>query len=294
MDLHNYLNSYKTTVETAMASSLYADSATPKKVVEAMTYSLEAGGKRIRPILVLAGAEAVGGSINDVMPLACAMEMIHTFSLVHDDLPAMDNDDLRRGKPTNHNVFGEAIAILAGDALLAEAFRLIAKLGETIDPKVAIEILSDVALATGHAGMVGGQVIDLESEGKTISVDELQQLHQLKTGKLIRVSVVSGAKCAGATTQQIESLTTYGEAIGLAFQIADDILDIEGSTEQLGKPQGSDTDSNKSTYPALIGMEESKRLATQVIDDAITALEGFDEKADPLRKIAKFIISRKK
>jgi geranylgeranyl diphosphate synthase type II len=281
-----YLSDRQSKVEEALCASI-GDGTIPAPLAESMTYSLNAGGKRLRPILVIAGAEAVGGSADQVMPAAIALEMIHTFSLIHDDLPAMDDDSLRRGKPTNHKVYGEAMAILAGDGLLAEAFTVLSEAAN-------VDVIRDVAWATGPRGMTGGQVIDMDSTGKAITETQLQELHQHKTGRLITVSVVSGARLAGANKDQLDALKTYGECIGLAFQIADDILDIEGDQAEIGKDVGSDTEQGKVTYPSLIGMEESKTKAKELIDQAIDALSIFDQKADPLREIARYVIERKK
>jgi len=294
MDLKNYIQERQALVEEALSSSIN-DGATPERLAESMTYSLKAGGKRLRPVLVVAGAEAVGGSAAQVLPAAVAMEMIHTFSLIHDDLPSMDDDDLRRGKPTNHKVYGEAMAILAGDGLLAEAFHVIADRSRFPDvtDAVIVDVLRDIAHATGPRGMTGGQVIDMESTGKKITPDELKRLHEHKTGRLITASVTAGARLAGANAEQISALNTYGEAIGLAFQIADDILDIEGDQEELGKDVGSDVEQGKNTYPALIGMEESKKRAQQLVNEAVNALQNFGDSAEPLREIARYVVTRK-
>lgn len=294
MDLKNYINERRALVEEALCSSLNDSEITPRLSV-AMRYSLDAGGKRLRPVLVIAGAEAVGGNASMVLNAAVAMEMIHTFSLIHDDLPSMDNDDLRRGKPTNHKVYGEAMAILAGDGLLSEAFAVLSDRSRftKVDDKVIVDVLHDIALATGARGMTGGQVIDMDSTGWKIAEKELEKLHAHKTGKLITVSVTSGARLCGATEEQIDALEKYGNAIGLAFQIADDILDVEGTEEQIGKDAGSDVEQGKNTYPSLIGLEASKKREKMLIDKAITALNIFDEKADPLREIARYVIERK-
>lgn len=267
----------------------------PDNLYRSMHYSLMAGGKRIRPILALAAAESVGGELAQVMPLACALEMIHTFSLIHDDLPAMDNDDLRRGIPTNHKVFGDAMAVLAGDALLAEAFYCLThpELLDAVPAPLLLEVVRDISSATGPRGMVGGQVIDVESEGKELDIAELERLHLYKTGQLLTVSVTSGAKISGADEKQMGALTRYGEAIGLAFQIADDILDIEGDEEELGKPIGSDVGNNKATFPAIVGMKESKERAAELIDIALDAIKDFGPMAEPLRGIARYIIERR-
>lgn len=295
MNLKTYISERQALVEEALCSSIN-DGATPARLAEAMTYSLNAGGKRLRPLLVIAGAEAVGGNAAQVLPAAVAMEMIHTFSLIHDDLPSMDDDDLRRGKPTNHKVYGEAMAILAGDGLLAEAFHVLVDRSRFPDATdaVIVDVLRDIAHATGPRGMTGGQVIDMESTGKTITPDELKNLHEHKTGRLITASVTAGARLAGANAQQIAALKIYGEAIGLAFQIADDILDIESDQDSLGKDVGSDIEQGKNTYPALIGMEESKRRAARLTEDAIDALKDFGDSADPLREIAYYVVNRSK
>ena len=293
MDLKTYLAERKQWVEAALNRSL-ADEAVPAKLAEAMRYSLDAGGKRLRPVLVIAGAEAVGGQADRVMHAAVALEMIHTYSLIHDDLPAMDDDSLRRGKPTNHKVFGEAMAILAGDGLLAEAFSVLAGTAGGDDPRLVVEVIREIADATGGRGMTGGQAIDMESTGKRIGEAELTRLHRYKTGALLRVATTSGARLCGASDGELAALTRYGEAIGLAFQIADDILDIEGDEAELGKDIGSDEAKGKSTYPAIIGLEASRRQAAALVDQAVAALASFDHRAEPLRLIARYIVERKK
>ncbi|MBI4126388.1 MAG: polyprenyl synthetase family protein [Deltaproteobacteria bacterium] len=292
MNLATYFNERGAMVEAALRSAIVSET-TPPLLIEAMRYSLEAGGKRLRPILAIAGAEAVGGAAANVMSLAVAIEMIHTFSLIHDDLPAMDNDDLRRGRPTNHKVYGDAMAILAGDALVVEAFSILAR-SSYANPNILLEVMRDVADAAGGKGMTGGQVQDIKATGKKITESELEQLHRMKTGKLITVPVVGGAKLCGASPQQVTALQVYGEALGLAFQIADDILDIEGSEAEIGKDVGSDIDSNKATYPAIIGMSAAKKKARACVDQAVSALAVFDDRADPLRAIAQFVIERRK
>lgn len=292
-NLKTYLNERKIQVETALEQFHPPEKQWPQKLHESMLYSLRAGGKRLRPILVIAACEAVGGKSEWVMPAACALEMIHTYSLIHDDLPAMDDDDLRRGKPTNHKIFGEAIAILAGDALLTEAFRIMIRYRHPqVEAVVMLEVIELIAQASGSEGMAGGQVADLESEHKQISLQDLESLHRHKTGCLIRVSLEAGAKLAGANADQVAALKRYGECIGLAFQIADDILDIEGG-EEIGKDLGSDLEKDKATYPRLMGMEKSKNLAKELIQEALDCLKMFDEKANPLREIATYIIQRK-
>lgn len=269
----------------------------PRILYNSMHYSLSAGGKRIRPILAIASCEAIGGRLEDVIPAAIAIEMIHTYSLIHDDLPSMDNDDLRRGKPTNHKVFGEATAILAGDGLLTMAFAILSNTNvchpELVVDDNRLRIIHEIAIAAGPEGMVGGQQMDIENEGKNIDVATLEELHSKKTGALILAAVRAGGISGGATGIQLQSLTDYGTKVGLAFQIADDILDVEGDAGDIGKTTGKDAKQNKITYPALLGLVESKLLAKRLVDEALMALEGFDERADPLRMIAEYIISRK-
>lgn len=300
MDLKSYLAERTSHVEHALSTLLEGRARAPELLQEAMEYSLCAGGKRLRPILAIAGAEAVGGTLLRVLPFACALEMIHTYSLIHDDLPAMDDDSLRRGRPTNHKVYGEALAILAGDALLTEAFAWMSRAyapqveSGDLSAVLLLEVIGDLATAAGMSGMVGGQVIDLAYEGESgIRIEQLEALHRLKTGALLEASVAMGAKLAGASGAQIEALRTYGAAIGLAFQIADDILDIEGSAE-IGKDIGSDEARGKVTYPALLGLEKSKILAREWIETAIRALEPFGSRAEPLRQLAHYIVERTK
>jgi geranylgeranyl diphosphate synthase type II len=259
-----------------------------------MRYSVFAGGKRLRPVLVIAGAEAVGGQMDDVMPTACAVEMIHTYSLIHDDLPAMDNDDFRRGSPTNHKVFGEALAILAGDALLTLAFRLLADNVPPASGGARLHgILVEIADAAGSPGMVGGQVADIESEGKRADGEVVDYIHTHKTAALIRASIRSGAILAGATPQQLDALGVAGEALGLAFQIMDDILDVTATSEELGKTAGKDQAQQKATYPAVHGIEASRRRAQALVAEAHAALEPFGPRALPLRALGTFFIERK-
>lgn len=293
MDLKTYLNEKKLLVEDRLLRSV-ADGTVPETLRRAMTYSLEAGGKRLRPVLAIASAEAIGGEAKEVMNAAVALEMIHTFSLIHDDLPAMDDDSLRRGKPTSHKVFGEAVAILAGDALLAEAFSILVRDSGDTNPRLLLEVVRDIADATGGRGMTGGQVTDIESTGKKITEKELTKLHRYKTGALLKVACTAGAKLCGANIDELRALSKYGEAIGLAFQIADDILDIEGDESVIGKDVGSDEAKGKNTYPSVIGLEAAKRRAAALVDEAITAIAHLDEGAEPLRQIAKYIVERKK
>ena len=246
-----------------------------KIIYEAMNYSLMAGGKRLRPVLMLEFCRIFSGSYEDAMPFACAMEMIHTYSLIHDDLPAMDNDDLRRGKPTNHIVFGEANAILAGDALLTKAFEITAS-AKNNKPEMQLKAVSVLAAAAGTEGMIGGQIVDIESENKSISVDVLKYIHRLKTGALIKASCEIGAILGGADEEEIKKVVSFAENLGVAFQIRDDILDVEGDSNILGKPIGSDEKSNKSTYVSLLGIDEAKRLCREYSEAACRDLESID------------------
>ncbi len=259
-----------------------------------MRYSVLAGGKRLRPILVFAAAEAVGGDRRHVLPFAAAVEFIHTYTLVHDDLPALDNDNFRRGKPTNHKVFGEAVAILAGDALLTEAFILMTNglAMDSIPPRSLLRAANEMARAMGSGGVIGGQVVDVESEGKKIGPDTLEYIHIYKTGFFFKACIRCGAILSQASQGQLSALSRFGAHIGLAFQIIDDILDITGDQELLGKDVGSDVSRNKATYPALFGLEESRKKAEALVEEGIAALSGFDERADPLREIARFFVKR--
>ncbi len=291
-DLKSYLATHRRNIEEALDHCLPSAEARPSRLHEAIRYSVLAPGKRLRPTLVLAGAEAVGGSAADVMLTACALECIHAFSLIHDDLPCMDNDDYRRGRLTNHKVYGEALALLAGDALLALAFQLIADNAATAPPDRVLPTLRLVAEASGTWGMVGGQVVDMDSQGQEVSAGTLRYIHEHKTGALITASVLSGAMLAGAAPEQIELLRVYGGHIGLAFQIADDILDITGDEARLGKPVGSDEERDKATYPRLYGLDESRRRARAEVDAAVETLIPFDAHAEPLRAIARYIVER--
>ncbi|MBQ4404322.1 MAG: polyprenyl synthetase family protein [Selenomonadaceae bacterium] len=259
----------------------------------AMEYSLLAGGKRLRPILLMAAADSVGVSGEKFITVADALEMIHTYSLIHDDLPAMDNDDYRRGKLTNHKVFGEATAILAGDALLTLAFE-VALRQKDVAPEILLEVLKEISTAAGAAGMVGGQAIDSRSEGVKIDFATLKLMHLGKTGALFRAAIRSGAILAGATAEQLESLTCYAENFGLAFQITDDILDVTGDEKILGKPTGSDAKKLKSTYVSLTSLDEAKKLAAATVDEALDALKNFGAEADFLRELVQYLLARKK
>lgn len=296
MDLKHYLKKMQQLVDEHLEKCLPPDDELPSSIHTSMRYSVFAGGKRVRPILLLSACEAVGGDMRIAIPAACAMEMIHSYSLIHDDLPAMDNDDFRRGNPTNHKVFGEATAILAGDALLTEAFILLSnpEWVQGLAPGVSSRVIHEIALCSGSRGMIGGQVVDMESEGKKeIDLATVQYIHTHKTGALIRASVKTGALLGGAGDADLRAMIRYGESIGLAFQIADDILDIEGTTEQIGKDAGSDQARGKATYPAVMGLAESKRRAVELVETAIESLSGFGEKAEPLRAIASYIVQRK-
>jgi geranylgeranyl diphosphate synthase, type II len=266
----------------------------PEKIYESMRYSLLAGGKRLRPILCLATCEMMGGTIEMAMPTACAVEMIHTMSLIHDDLPAMDNDDYRRGMLTNHKVYGEDIAILAGDGLLAYAFELVAiRTPESVPRDKVLQVIARLGRALGAAGLVGGQVVDLESEGKSdISLETLNFIHNHKTAALLEACVVCGGILASASSEDIQRLTRYSQNIGLAFQIIDDILDITSTQEQLGKTAGKDLQAKKVTYPSLWGIEQSRLKAQELIEAACAELEPFGDSAQPLIAIAHFITSR--
>jgi len=293
MDLKAYLRGKRTLVDETLKAVFPAPQGPSADVVRAMTYSLFAGGKRLRPILCIGGAEAVGKEGRAVLPLACSLELIHTYSLIHDDLPAMDNDDLRRGKPTNHKVFGEAVALLAGDGLLTEAFRLMAGMSGA-DPSSLLRVIQLVGSAAGYQGMVGGQVVDIQSEGKPADSSLVEFIHSHKTGALIHASVTSGALLGEGTDEQVKAISSYGEKIGLAFQIADDILDIEGDSKTLGKGVGGDARKKKITFPAAVGLKKAKELQSHLVEEAVDALKAFDEKAEPLRSIATYIIERKK
>jgi len=302
MDIKKYLQEKKEIVDLALEKYFPSQpdsiegEVIPASLHKAIRYSLFAGGKRIRPILSMAAFESVGGKGDTILPFSCALELIHTYSLIHDDLPALDNDDYRRGNPTCHKVFGEAIGILAGDALLTEAFRLMTN--QVIQEfslrngRLALDVIHQVAQAAGVFGMVGGQVVDIESEGKGVDFPTLQYIHTHKTGALILVSVRVGAMLGGANKETLKALTRFGEGIGLTFQIADDILNVEGKAALLGKNTGSDLSRKKATYPSLFGLEESKRRAKELVTSAVEAIRSFGSEAEPLREIAWFILSR--
>ena len=290
-DLDGYLKERKKRVEAALAAHLERCDGAPATLREAMAYSLLAGGKRLRPILALAACEAVGGQADDAIDAACAVEFVHTYSLIHDDLPAMDDDDFRRGRATSHKRFGEAVAILAGDALCAEAFRVAAQNRRGREERVA-DVVFELARASGAVGMVGGQVIDIEATGKKITVEELETLHRAKTGELLLVAVRAGARMGGADAAAMERLTAYGRALGLAFQIVDDVLDITADLATLGKDPGSDREAGKTTFVDLLGVDGATARARSVMDEGIRALEPFGAKADALRALARYTVER--
>jgi geranylgeranyl diphosphate synthase type II len=278
-------------IEARLAEYVAATPDCPNRLSEAMAYSLLAGGKRLRPILVILACEACGGDVEAALPAACALEMVHTYSLIHDDLPAMDDDDLRRGRPTNHVVFGEALAILAGDGLLTRAFEIIAA---DISPKdVAAACCADLASAAGWCGMVAGQAADLEAEHQGISnLDQLESIHRRKTGRLLCSALTLGARIAGADENARNRLETYGFSVGLAFQITDDLLDVGGDPAKLGKGTQKDAQHGKLTYPALLGIDESRRRAAKLIDEACRALEPFGQRAEKLIALAEYVRER--
>ena len=294
-DLDAYLSSRTQRINDALESILKISGRTDR-ILEAMKYSLMAGGKRIRPILCMAAAETAGGDAEKAVAAACALEMIHTYSLIHDDLPAIDNDVLRRGKPTCHVTFDEATAILAGDALLTLAFQTLSSV-EFDNPKQAatwLRVIELISHAAGYCGMIQGQMIDIASEGNRLTLADLQSMHRLKTGALIEASLSSGAVIGGLDANRIKMLEIYAQNIGLAFQVTDDILNVEGDPEMMGKAVGTDKLRNKATYPSLLGIQESKKFTKELIKNALEALASFDKKAEPLRAIANYIVARKK
>ncbi|MCK5508308.1 MAG: polyprenyl synthetase family protein [Desulfobacterales bacterium] len=294
-DLNSYLSLKRKNVNTFI-DEILNNTANSSRIVQAMHYSLMAGGKRIRPILCMAASEAVGGNADDVLPAACAIEMLHTYSLIHDDLPAMDNDDLRRGKPTCHVAFDEATAILAGDALLTLAFRILSSIN-VIDENTSsnrLKVIDKISFAAGYNGMIEGQMRDIASEGSLLSLKELEDMHSLKTGALIEASIFSGALSGGGSPKQIDQLEIYAKNIGLAFQVADDILNVEGDPVVMGKATGTDSARGKITYPSIMGLNKSKEFAKKLIHNALQALDDFDNNSDSLRAIGYYIIEREK
>ena len=291
MNLDRYLARRQQQVERFLERCVPPGSDT---LTEAMRYSLLAGGKRIRPALAVAACETVGGDVVRVMPFACGIELIHTYSLIHDDLPAMDDDDLRRGRPTNHIVFGEAVAILAGDALLTEAFRIMGEAAARAGTRQAsaIQALTEIAAAAGARGMVAGQVADMQAEHSAVDLPTVEMIHVRKTGALLRAAVRAGALLGGARAPALRRLTRYGEFIGLAFQVADDILDAEGTTATTGKRTGRDQARSKATFPAVLGLSAARQRAQDLLASAVRELQSFDHRAEPLRAIARFVVGR--
>ena len=292
-DLSRYLDTRTIAVNRALDRLLPRETARPATMHRAMRYSLFAGGKRMRPALCLAAAEACGGQMEDALPLACAVECIHTYSLIHDDLPAMDNDDFRRGKLTNHKVFGEGIAVLAGDALLTQAFEITA-LAKGWKRYPHQTLVLELARASGSLQLIAGQVADLEGEGKKISAPELKYIHERKTSALLCCSARLGGMSANCSAAQLQALTDFGYNVGLAFQIIDDILDITQTTEQLGKTAGKDTQAQKATYPSIVGLEKSRTIAKQLTGKAFNALKIFKGKAEALEALADYLLRREK
>jgi geranylgeranyl diphosphate synthase type II len=295
VDLKAYLEERRNLVNRTLEAYLPKVRGPAFRVTQAMHYSLFVGGKRLRPILCLAAAEAVGGDPGEALPVACALEMIHTYSLIHDDLPAMDDDDLRRGQPTCHKQFDEATAILAGDGLLTEAFHTMAAAAPHYEHREAIllEVIRLVADAAGYQGMVGGQMLDLLAEGRQVTLKELETIHRHKTGALLTAAVRAGALIGGGNRAEVTSLTDYGEKFGLAFQITDDLLDVEGEAAEMGKAPGMDAKRRKATYPAVLGLEATRQWAQNLVAGAIAALESFQTRAEPLRELARYLLVRR-
>ena len=291
MNLKTYLKSRQRKIDRALERYLPGKNTRPPTIHKAMRYSLFAGGKRLRPILCLAAAEACDGEIDNALPLACALECIHTYSLVHDDLPSMDNDDFRRGRPTCHKVFGDGIAVLAGDALLTIAFEIVSRAKFPSRYNLSI-LLREIAVAAGSRKLIAGQVADLEAEGRKIEMVELRYIHENKTAAILTTSVRLGAMSAGANPKQLEAITKFGRALGLAFQIIDDILDVTQTTEKLGKSAGKDVAAKKATYPAVIGLEKSRLEAKRLTRRAHNALSIFNEKADALHALGDYLLER--
>ncbi len=285
-----YLEKVRVSVEAALDASLGPEK--PEELREAMRYSLLAGGKRLRPILCLAACEFAGGNAELALPTAVALEMIHTMSLIHDDLPAMDDDNLRRGRPTNHKVYGEAIAILSGDALLTRAFEMVSLRSPGVSSERLLKVIGELSLVAGAPGLVGGQVVDLQSEGKKVDLETLEFIHLHKTGALLKACVTCGALIAGASEELLQALSVYARGIGLAFQIIDDVLDVTATSDVLGKTAGKDLLADKTTYPKLLGLEESKKKANDLVKEAKAALDPWKLQALPLLALADFITNR--
>ncbi len=291
MDIAAYLTGRTKRVDRALNRFLPKESVKPFTIHKAMRYSIFAGGKRLRPVLALAAAEACGGGLDAALAAACAVECIHTYSLIHDDLPCMDDDDLRRGRPTNHKVFGDGIAVLAGDALLTVAFEILAQSAPSKRYGTGAQI-TELAHASGSRWLVGGQVADLEGEGKKLTGAGLQYIHRCKTAALLTTSIRLGAMSANATPAQLKALTTFGQSVGLAFQIIDDILDVTQSSEKLGKTAGKDVHSQKATYPAVFGLEKSRKEARRLTSAAHRSLAIFGPKGGDLRQLADYLLAR--
>jgi len=294
LDIEIYLRDKRELINAALTEILPRETDYPPTLCNSMRYSVMVGGKRIRPILSMAAFDASGGRGDAILPFACALELVHAYSLIHDDLPAMDDDDFRRGQPTVHRVFGEAVAILAGDALLAEAFKIMSRgaLDHGVPPGVAIEIVHEMSLSAGSRGLIGGQAVDIESEGQDVDLPTVEYIHTHKTGALILASLRTGARLGGASSEELEAITHYGERVGLVFQIVDDILDIAGETSTLGKDVGRDQARKKATYPGVVGIEESKCLAGNLVEEAVLCLTVFEERGEPLKEIAYYLIRR--
>lgn len=295
VEIQRYLDQKREEVDRFLETIIPAATIPPTTLHESMRYSLFAGGKRIRPILAIAAAEAVGLPPKAILPVASSLELIHTYSLIHDDLPAMDNDDYRRGKLTNHKVYGEAMAILAGDALLTLAFELCSRqdLMDGLAPVRQVRLIHELSAGSGNLGMVGGQVLDIQAENKDIDLATLQTIHKYKTGMLIRAAVRMGAIVSSASTEQLAHLTAYAEDVGLAFQIADDVLNVTGTREELGKNANTDAQRGKKTYPTFYGVEGARSLADQCVNRAISRLATFGAGAEPLRELARYITARR-
>lgn len=292
MDIKTYMKEARAVTDTRLKELLPAETDYPEVIHQAMAYSVFAGGKRFRPMLALAACETVCGDWKPALDAACAMECIHTYSLIHDDLPGMDDDDYRRGKLTNHKVFGEGMAILAGDALLTYAFEILSGMADDTNSRQIMTIIGEVSRASGTAGMIGGQVVDIISEQTKPTTELLHYIHHHKTGALIVASVRMGAMLGGADETQLAALTEYACQLGLAFQITDDILDVAGDASKIGKPVGSDEKNEKATFPALFGLEKSRVMADEAVQAAVAALEPFGEKADMLVQLAQYLLSR--
>ena len=295
MDITQYLEQQRQRVDRFLEQSLPESLSDPEKLYDSMRYSLLAGGKRVRPILTIAAAQALGYDRDAMLPFAASLEFVHTYSLVHDDLPAMDDDDYRRGRLTNHKVYGDGMAILAGDALLTMAFELCSQDtgAHGLTASQQLQIVRELSYGSGHQGMVGGQVMDILAENQEVELAHLQKIHSHKTGQLIRAAVRIGGIIGGASSTQLESLTRYAEDIGLAFQIADDVLNMVGTREELGKDAGTDEKRGKQTYPSFFGIDGARKLGEECVERAINRLQSFDHHADPLRRIATYIIERR-